>query len=795
MDAARQLASTDETIRLRATQILAKANVLEPELMLVKMLGDQSWRVRRAAVDALVQRAGSQLGMSLIQTLREEHRNPSVLNGLLQVLAYSKIDIIPALIDCLNSEDNDLRIYAAQVLGEQHDCRATEALIRALEDREPNVKYHAIDALGRLRAPAAVESLVTIAETRDFFLAFPALDALAQIGDRTIARRLIPLLQDDLLCGAAADALARLGDASVVPGLAGLLNKPGTPIIPIAKAIADLHQRYQTAYGEGSYILHLADAAIKEDGVQNLLTSVTTARAEELTAIVLLLGEKSGPAVERTLTQLLGISNVRPSIIDILVSYGKRVTELVMEQLQAENVEVRRAAITVLGRIGDPRAVPALTNLLISDPELMVPTAGALAQIGDRRAFDTLLSLIGHSDGAVRLAVVAALNSLGHPDMLKRMIDLLQDKDPYIRESAVRIAGYFAFNECVTLLLQRCHDPDENVRRTAIELIPYLENAPVLPTLIEALEEETPKVRAAAARSLGQMESAIAYPYLIKALQDKDAWVRYYAAQAIGWNAYPEAVEALSAVLQFDCAYQVKIAAVEALGRIDGPRAVAILAPLVENMNTGGDLLRATLTALGEMRHPNSLPAILSALNSLDCDRRIYAARALGKRGGTGVEAALQELATSDPQVEVVRTAIESLAQLGTTEAITALLELTANPKSGKACIEHLTNLGGEQIEVIGRGLQHTDPKVRWAVVEVLMRLKHPRASELLIAALDDREISVRLAAIGALEGLGNRYAQRKMMVLAHTDPDLSVRRAAQNAIESILGFTLEVGS
>jgi HEAT repeat protein len=60
--------------------------------------------------------------------------------------------------------------------------------------------------------------------------------------------------------------------------------------------------------------------------------------------------------------------------------------------------------------------------------------------------------------------------------------------------------------------------------------------------------------------------------------------------------------------------------------------------------------------------------------------------------------------------------------------------------------------------------------------------MKHPRASELLLTALDDRDTSVRLAAVNALENLGNRYAERKLAVLAHTDPDPTVRRAAQRS-------------
>jgi len=70
----------------------------------------------------------------------------------------------------------DLRVYAAQALGDQADTRAVPFLIGALSDIDANVRYHAIEALGKLRAPGALDELMTILESGEFFLAFPALD-------------------------------------------------------------------------------------------------------------------------------------------------------------------------------------------------------------------------------------------------------------------------------------------------------------------------------------------------------------------------------------------------------------------------------------------------------------------------------------------------------------------------------------------------------------------------------------------------------------------------------------------
>lgn len=774
---AEQLASPDESVRLKTVQEMsALSDDLEAQQLLLAALGDASWRVRRAVVEVLSEQSGSILSGSLLRSLRHSHRNASILSAVLGLFVKSKCDVIPALIDCLNDSDTDLRIYSALALGEQKDPRAIPALISALGDSDQNVRYHAIDAIGHLKAAEAVAPLAAIALSGDFFLAFAALDSLRRIGDPGVVYQIVPLLEDEMLCTAVAETLAELGDASIAKPLGMLFNNPNVPVDELLSAVNTLYERYEKTYGEGGYIADLVSSALTKEGAEKLIEALSSNSRPQLRVGVQILSRLNIPEVYRTLTQLLAQPALRSPAVDALVRYGKEVTPLLVEQLQSENTEIRRAAVLALGKIGDNRAVPALTELLTKDADLTVATAGALASIGDRRAFDALLSLCGHPEASVRQAVVGALNSLGHPAMLNRMVDLLQDQDPFVRESAVKIAGYFAFTECVTLLLDRCHDPDENVRRAAVELVPYIENGPVLPTLINALQNDTPKVRAAAARAFGQIESFMAYSHLLTALQDSDPWVRYYAARSLSCLEIPQAVDALGSVAKHDSAQQVRLAAIEALGVLGGYRAAAILAPLTE---AEPDVAAAALKALGDISEPLSLPPLLRALNSSVPLRRRCAIRALGKRGGCGVESTLADIATFDSDTEIVQVAIEALASLATPLAIEALVDLMANPIRNADCVVALANLDDQHIEAVGRGLLHPDADVRRSVVEVLTRMKHPRSSEFLISALDDQDASVRLAALMGLEHLGNRHANRKVAVLAYTDPDLAVRRAA----------------
>src|SRR5687768_16344351 len=393
---ATHLTHGDEPTRLNAVEALTDDDSYDATPLL-DALSDESWRVRRVAIKGVSQRAAPEAIAALLNSVIENHQDPALLNSALQVLAASDVYTLSPLLELLEGPDSDLRMQAALALGEQGDRRAIGALIKALADDDTNVRYHAIEALGKLQAADAVDPLAEIAESRDFFLTFPALDALVKIGDTRVVPRIVPLLQDELLREPAVNLLGQLGDETVVAPLTALLNTPAAPTDPIADALAALSDRYEAHHGEGQYIADLARNEIEATGVQNLLDALETPGKENLRSIALVLGWVRRPGVDHALTRLMGRDDLRHEIIDALVRHGNATLNLLITQLDAEDLEVRRSAVIALGRIGDSRATLPLSNLL-REEDLAIDTANAVAQIGDPRALDGLLNLIGNSD-------------------------------------------------------------------------------------------------------------------------------------------------------------------------------------------------------------------------------------------------------------------------------------------------------------------------------------------------------------------------------------------------------------
>lgn len=758
-DLAEQLTHPDESARLHAAQTLSREESLASGSALLPALKDTSWRVRRAAVHGVSRRAAPDAIAALLSSVREDHHNLSLLNSALQVLALTDVDTLSPLVEILQDSDPDLRLQAALALGEQRDRRAVAPLMDALNDPDMNVRYHIIEALGKLRAIESAEALASIAGTRDFFLAFPALESLMQIGDARVVSGIVPLLDDELLREPAAVALGKLGDEQAVEPLVHELNTTPEMAQVIAESLTTLYDRYDKLYVEGKFIADLSRRAINAEGAQNLLDALDQASPERLRGLALVLGWLEGKAVDQALTRLLGHESARSDVIEALVRHGSGVTALLIEQLQADDIEVRRSAVVALGRIGDARATTPLIEAL-DDSELTIPAVNALAKIGDQSAFEALLALVGHSDAAVRQAVIGALNSLGSREMPARVTPLLSDPDANVRESAVKIAGYFGYPECAELLVDRCHDQDERVRRAAIEHLPFLQDERVVDTLVHSLQQETPRVRASAASAIAHVDSPRVQPLLISALDDEDSWVRYFAARALGGRKFAGSIDALERVVQTDVSTHVRIAALEALGQIGGVRAATIAASFVESNDP--DLANAALVALGGIAHPSATEPLIKSLRSLKADRRRQAAAALGQQRNPDVLEHLKRTAAADEEAAVYEAAMVSLSQLATPEAIAGLISLTADPVRRDAASNALANVPDSLLEQIAGGLSHPSAEVRRAIVRVLARRKRPQASELLRNALGDPDDSVRLAAADAV---GKSYQSAKTKV------------------------------
>ena len=779
---AADLDSEDEATRLRAAEAIAAAG--ESPALLSASLTDQSWRVRRVAAEGLASGGGSDVIATLVLGLRDNHRDPALLNAALTALTQTRGDAVTAVLALLDAPDAEVRMYASLALGLMADSRAAPGLMQLLRDPDVNVRFHAIEALGRIGDADAADALVTIAEERDYFLSFAALDALAAIDEQTVVPRLLPLLDEPPLRAAVVACLGALGAEETAIPLARLVELPGAPVAEIATALVAVHDRMRAQIGEGGLVADLSSRVMTVSSARALTVTLDTASVDDVGRLLIVLSWLPFTGIDRTLGTFLTRPDVRAVAAECLMRRGVAAVPEVIAVGGGDSVEARRAAAEVLGRIGSNEATPTLIEWLDDQPEVIIATAVALGAIGDRRAFAPLLAVLDHAEAAVRQAAVSALNSIGHPRMEEAIAARLSDPSPRVRESAARIAGYFGYASCLRRVVDLCDDEDEIVRRAAVEHLASYDQTQAWSKIHETLRSDpSSTVRAAAARAMGQTSSRKSLEALIQATRDSNLWVRYFAIRALGRQgvADADAIICLAECATRDDAPPVRIAAIDSLATLRSRSVAPVLFALAHDRDT--DVACAAIGAIANIGPEGSEPALRFALESAD-PRMIRAAFAtLGQHRAAYAVPSITAIVRESRDDELRRDGVLTLGRIGGRPAIDALLHLSADRMLRETATIALSAVDAEQIGILREKLSSDDERHRRLIVEALTRSKSAEVASVLAVALDDSSPSVRLAAARALGRLDLREARTQLAALARTDESLAVRVAAQDAL------------
>lgn len=781
---AADLDSEDESVRLSAAKALVADG--ESATVLANALNDESWRVRRVAAEGMAAGGGPEVIETLIEVLRDHHRDSALLNSALTALAKTRSNVLDAIVPLLEHREADVRTYAALALGLTGDSRGVPALIGRLTDSDTNVRFHAIEALGRIGDRDAADPIATIAESRDFFLAFAALDALAAIGEPAVTTRLLNLLDDKMLLPAAVACLGAIGAEDVAVPLACLVADAGAPVAVIAGALASVYDRLEREFGEGALIADLARSVLSAESARALIAALPAATDDELRGLIVVLSWLPFDGIDHALAGLLAHPAAQSVVADHMAGRGVAAAPFIEDAARDASSDVRKAAAFAFGRIGSTTSVPTLVSWLGGDtePDVIVAVAVALGAIGDRRAFAPLLGLLDHPETTVRQAAVSALNSIGHPQLEATVAERLRDESPRIRESVARIAGYFGYPSCLRKMVELCDDADPDVRRAVVESLANFDQRPAWFKIYEMVASDADStVRAAAARALGYSTSDDALRALVHAARDSNLWVRYFAVRSMSRRgvAHADVITTLVECATRDHATPVRIAAIEALGTLEASPMLGVVLPLAQDAED--DVACAALTTLGYFDAATTASAILHALNDDDPARQAAALDAVIRQRAEHAVDAVRSVAERTPHHDVRCHAIEALGIIGGVAAIRALTALGAYRRLREPVIVALAELPNAQMPLLHRELSGSPSSVREIVVEALGRMKHLDASRTLAGALDDPSAAVRFAAARALGRLDLRDARSQLATLARTDQSPAVRLAAQDAL------------
>jgi hypothetical protein len=172
-------------------------------------------------------------------------------------------------------------------------------------------------------------------------------------------------------------------------------------------------------------------------------------------------------------------------------------------------------ALDLIGTYGLTEKIPAVIPLLATDNEdIQGWAAWTLGKLGDPRAVPALASAYAAGPLPFKRVAAEALRELGRPEVM---------------QDFVAVAGR-----------QLLADADGEMRYEAIGELEELMDPATVPLLAQALADSNSRVRSRAVEALGWIADASALPYVESMRNDPVAAVREAARQSIVWIKYPQ---------------------------------------------------------------------------------------------------------------------------------------------------------------------------------------------------------------------------------------------------------------
>jgi RNA polymerase sigma factor (sigma-70 family) len=295
----------------------------------LQMFKDKDPEYRQRAISALaaIGAEDKRVLPLLVEALKDKHVDNSAAIALGDIGKQA----VPALLQLLKGQDNDLRKWACTALYTiGPDAKeAIPELIKCLDEQDQNLRNSAAQALGRMapESKAAIPSLIKLLANEDLDQihgrSVPVL-ALSQFGKEAVPALTVALKDpDDKTRGGAAGALA-------------LIGKPAKDAIPgLISPLRDKHFRVRQNAG-------FALIAIEDDAVAALVEALKDKDPEIRAAAAMVLGQMASP----NMGLVSGADMARGSrnAPHMSVSTAKSVVPALLKAMADEDERVRQMA-------------------------------------------------------------------------------------------------------------------------------------------------------------------------------------------------------------------------------------------------------------------------------------------------------------------------------------------------------------------------------------------------------------------------------------------------------------------
>ena len=491
------------------------------------------------------------------------------------------------------SEDAPAARSAIMQLGYEAGPEVYALLVEKLDDPNPSVQHAAVISLGRLGQAQAIDELVRpkIFRSTNAQVRWAAVAAVGRLGDYRVIDHLLRAVEDT-------EWIVR---TQAVTELMGKVREI------IVRRDVRLARILVHMFGlENEEIVNLAMEGFREMGPET---------------IHWLHGPLQNPSPNIRANAALTLGRVK--------SHGS--TPYLLDLLQDPVAQVRAAACEALGLIGDRISVEPLVLMIQDNVEkVQEQAAAAICRFGKHATVPLLNALSRERDKFAQRAFLKCLGRIADPKSVPALINYLRSSYFIVRQSALSALVHFgpavvrlilptlSFNTSDIRPLEKdaCDKEHPELQVRAIKALGGLEDHRAVPLLKEIVETGLPDVQDAASKALFQVGCA--------------AWGRCYALKVIGEVADESVVPEILPSLA-DHAENVRFETVRALGKIGGPESVRYLVRMARK--DPADFIRREAVRVlrtAGVGHSGVLEVALKGLKDSSREVRVQSARLLG---------------------------------------------------------------------------------------------------------------------------------------------------------------------
>ena len=440
------LQSADEETRRSALYLLRDIPCPEVQALYFTAMGDESWRVRKEAVECYVYSNPDLNSIEQLLTLLRNEDNAGLRNSAAEAVIRLGSASASPLMKMVQDQDADVRKFVIDVMGAIGDPVFVPALLQALDDPEVNVASAAAEQLGALGDAEAAQYLMqAILAREEVLFRFSALGSLGSLAKPApVPEALAKLAEQDILRKAVFECLGNVSD-------------------------------------ESSYKLLLNGFSCRQKNC----------RAAAVKALYKIYGRCSSgsQAKIREALQLLKENDIITGLLELFDNRDRVLTEALLWT----------SVVTM-----DARFIPLLIKAY-TDERTADAALSALKSFG-REALYEIISRYSTLDESGRCGLcilIAECEYSGFNDVIQ---EALRDQSAQVRKAAVEAIGANRIDASASMLVLALVDEDTDVRIAVADALGNLHDSTTLSALEHALNDENVWVQSAVLKAIARIE-------------------------------------------------------------------------------------------------------------------------------------------------------------------------------------------------------------------------------------------------------------------------------------------------